>query len=308
MPLQLTGIIPPLVTPFTHDTQDLDENALRAEVRYLLDTGVHGLTLCGSTGEGHTLSVEESVRCAQIAVDEARGRVPIIIGIIRDSTRDVIRYGQALKAVRGVDGLQITPVHYLFHPGPDGTYAYYQEIGQAVGLPIVIYNVVPWNTITPETLLELSQIPEVIAVKQSGGDIHKLAELLRSNNGRIQVLTAVDDLLYPSFALGAQGAITAVLTVVPDLAVALWDAVQRGDHTTARDLHERILPVWTAINHPDMSARTKTAIEMRGRLVGPARKPLLPVSAAVRDEIAAALHQAGVLGAASETRQPAGVA
>ena len=295
MSLQLNGIIPPLVTPFTPGSQDLDEDALRAEIRYLLQTGVHGLTLCGSTGEGQTLAVEETVRCAEIAVEEARGRVPVVIGIIRDSTREVIRYGRALREVRGVDALQITPVHYLFNPGPEGTYAYYQEIGQAVGLPIVIYNVVPWNTISPETLLRLSEIAEVIAVKQSGGDIHKLAELLRSNRGRLQVLTAVDDLLYPSFMLGAAGAIAAVLTVVPDLAVALWDACRRGDHATARALHERIVPVWTAINHPDMSSRTKAAIELRDRKVGPARSPLLPVSDEVRREIADTLEQAGVL-------------
>jgi 4-hydroxy-tetrahydrodipicolinate synthase len=303
----LKGIIPPLVTPFTPGSEDLDEAALRAEVQYLLGTGVHGLTLCGSTGEGQTLSVAEAVRCAEIAVAEARGRVPVVIGIIRDSTREVIRYGEALKQVQGVDALQITPVHYLFDPGPQGTYAYYQQIGQAVGLPIVIYNVVPWNTISPETLLKLSEIPEVIAVKQSGGDIHKLAELLRSNRGRLQVLTAVDDLLYPSFALGAQGAITAVLTVVPDLAVGLWNAVQQGDHRIALALHERILPVWTAINHPDMSSRTKAAIELRGRRVGPARSPLLPVSDEVRGTIADALEQAGVLEPGTR-RKPLGVA
>lgn len=89
-----------------------------------------------------------------------------------------IRYGRALRSVGGVDALQITPVHYVFQPGGDGTYAYYKDIGDAVGLPIVIYNVVPWNTVAPETLLRLSEIPQVIAVKQSGGDIHKLAEFV----------------------------------------------------------------------------------------------------------------------------------
>jgi 4-hydroxy-tetrahydrodipicolinate synthase len=142
---------------------------------------------------------------------------------------------------------------------------------------------------------------EVIAVKQSGGDIHKLAELLRTNKGRLQVLSAVDDLLYLSFVLGAQGAIAAVLAVVPDLAVALWDAVQHGDHQAALKLHERILPIWTAIDHPDLSARPKAAIELRGRKVGLARKPVLPVSDEVRHEIETALEQAGVL-------QPAGLA
>jgi 4-hydroxy-tetrahydrodipicolinate synthase len=294
MPLRLTGIIPPLVTPFTGGDQDLDEPGLRAEIRYLLDVGVHGLTLCGSTGEGHTLSLEETVRCAEIGVEEARGQVPVVVGIIRDSTREVIRYGRALRRVPGVDALQITPVHYLFQPGPDGTFAYYKEIGDAVGLPLVIYNVVPWNTVAPDTLLRLSEIPQVIAVKQSGGDIHKLAELLRANCGRLQVLSAVDDLLYPSFALGAQGAIAAILTIVPDLAVELWAAVQRADHATALRLHERILPIWTVCNHPDMSARVKAAIQLRGRNVGVARRPLVPVSDNVRREIVEALQQAGV--------------
>jgi 4-hydroxy-tetrahydrodipicolinate synthase len=306
MPLQLTGIIPPLVTPFTSGDEDLDEPALRAEIRHLLSAGVHGLTLCGSTGEGHALSLEETVRCAEISVEEAHGRVPVVVGIIRDSTREVVRYGRALRSVRGVDALQITPVHYLFQPGPDGTYTYYKDIGDAVGLPIVIYNVVPWNTVAPETLLRLSEIPQVIAVKQSGGDIHKLAELLRANNGRLQVLSAIDDLLYPSFALGAHGAIAAILTIVPDLAVALWDAVRCGDHAAALQLHERILPIWTACNHPDMSARVKAAIQLRGRNVGVPRRPLLPVADDVRRQIAEALQQAGVL----EPRVPqiAGVA
>ena len=118
---------------------------------------------------------------------------------------------------------------------------------------------------------------------------------MRANNGRLQILSAVDDLLYPSLALGARGAIAAILTIVPDLAVALWDAVQRGDHATALRLHERILPIWTACNQADMSARVKAAIELRGRSVGVARRPLLPVSDDVRRQIAEALQQAGVL-------------
>ena len=292
MYLQLRGIIPPLATPFTPE-QEVDEQALRAEVRYLLDSGVHGLTICGSTGEGHTLSLEETVRISEITLEEADGRVPVVTGIIRDSTREVVRYGRALEKV-GVDGLQITPVHYLFNPGDDGTYAYYQAIGSAVGLPIVIYNVVPWNTVSPELLLRLSEIPQVVAVKQSGGDIHKLADLLRANRGRLQVLSAVDDLLYPSFMLGADGAVAAILTVLPELCVRLWDACQDGEHQETRALHERILPVWRAMNHPDMPARIKAAIELQGRKVGPARHPMLPVTSEVRAELERALGQAGI--------------
>ena len=296
MALRFRGILPPMVTPFDDD-EDLDEAALRAEARLLLGTGVHGLCVCGSTGEGHVLSVEESCRVTAVVREEADGRVPVIAGIIRDSTREVIRYGLALRDA-GADALQITPVHYLFAPTDDGTVDYYRRIGEAVGLPILIYNVVPWNTIGPDLLLRLSEVEQVVGVKQSGGDMHKLADLLKLNRGRLQIFTAVDDLLYPSFLLGAEGAIAAILTVLPELSVRLWDACQAGRHDDARAIHERMLPVWRAIHAPDMSARTKAAIALQGRRVGPARHPLLPVAPAVREEIAAALAEAGVLGAA----------
>jgi 4-hydroxy-tetrahydrodipicolinate synthase len=286
------GILPPMVTPFTND-EDLDEEALRAEVRLLIEAGVDGLTVCGSSGEGHTLSIAESCRVARIAIEETGGRVPIIAGIIRDSTREVIEYGLALRDA-GADALQITPVHYLFTSGDEGTIAYYERIGQVVGLPIIIYNVVPWNTISPETLLRLAEIEQVVGVKQSGGDIHKLADLLLANEGRLKVLTAVDDLLYPSFALGADGAVAAILTVLPRHCVRLWNACGRGDQAEARVIHEQLLPVWRSVSGPDMTSRIKAALELQGRRCGPARHPLLPVSAEVRAQIADALARAGV--------------
>ena len=287
------GILPPMVTPFTPD-EELDEEALRRETRVMLAAGVHGFCVCGSTGEGHVLSVEESCRVTTIVREEVAGRVPVIAGIIRDSTREVIRYGLALRDA-GADALQITPVHYLFTPTEAGMIDYYRRIGEAVGLPILIYNVIPWNTISPDLLLRLSEVEQVVGVKQSGGDIHKLADLLKLNRGRLQIFSAVDDLLYPSFMLGAEGAIAAILTVLPELSVQLWDACQAGRYDEARSIHERLLPVWRAINAPDMSARTKACCQLQGRAVGEARHPILPVSAQVRATIAAALEEAGVL-------------
>ncbi len=102
--------------------------------------------------------------------------------------------------------------------------------------------------------------------------------------------------------LGAEGAIAAILTILPDLCVRLWDACQSGDHREAQGLHERILPVWRAVGQPDMPSRVKAAIEMRGRKVGPARHPMQPVSSAVREEIERALDQAGVLSAWAQMR------
>lgn len=292
MKWDLSGILPPMVTPF-RDDESVDEDGVRSEARFLLDAGVHGLCVGGSTGEGHTLSIEESCRITEIALEAANGAVPVISGIIRDSTREVIAYGKALKTI-GAQALQITPVHYLFTSGDDGAYAFYERIATEVGLPIIIYNVIPWNTISPELLIRLAEIDEVVAVKQSGGDIHKLADLLLMNDGRLTIYSAVDDLLYSSFCLGAQGAIAAILTVLPAHSVALWDAVQRGDHAEALRLHGQLLPVWRAVGVPDMPARIKTALAMQGRTGGIARHPILPVTEMARAEIANALERADI--------------
>ncbi len=294
MPLDLQGIIPPLVTPFDRDG-NVRTDALRAEVRLHLDAGVHGICVTGSTGEGAALTPEDSVQVAKAAVEEAGGSVPVISGIIRDSTRDVVRYGLALKEA-GVDALQITPVHYLFIPDGETTFGYFKGLAEAIGLPIVIYNVVPWSTIEPVTLARImNEVPLVVAVKQSGGDIHALSDLLHLAPTGGRVLTAIDDLLYPSFLLGSQGAVAATLTVVPDLCVKLWEACNAGDQKTALELHNKLLPVWQAISGPNMPARIKEALRMLGRDGGLSRQPMNPVSEAERAGVAAALEEAGVV-------------
>ena len=292
--LDLHGIIPPLVTPFDAD-ENVDADAVRAEVRHHLDLGVHGVCVTGSTGEGAAVSADDAVTVATAAVKEAAGDVPVIAGIIRDSAREVVRYGRALRET-GVDALQVTPVHYLFRPDADTTVEYYRHIAEGTGLPIVIYNVVPWATIAAPTVARiLDEVPEVVAVKQSGGDMHALADLLHLAPAGGRVLTAVDDLLYPSYLLGAQGAIAATLTVVPELCVRQWDAVGRGDHATALAVHDRLLPIWRAIDGPNMPARIKAALAMQGRDGGRARSPMNPVSDAERDAIRDALRRAGMI-------------
>jgi 4-hydroxy-tetrahydrodipicolinate synthase len=291
MSLDLAGIIPPLVTPFTADGE-IDKAALEREVHYMLDAGVDGITVTGSTGEGHTMTIEESCRVARIAIEAVAGRVPVISGIIQDSTTAAIRYGLALKEA-GVSALQITPVHYLFTSGEASTLAYYDEIGRAVQLPIVVYNVVPWNTIGPATLLRLAELDWVVGVKQSGGDIHKLADLLRLirlTGSRLRVMSAVDALLYPSFLLGAHGSVAGILTVAPRLSVELWQVCQSGNLARALEIHDLLLPVWRLMEAPDMPARVKAALELQGRRVGGCRKPLLPVTEEVREQIRAVLE------------------
>jgi 4-hydroxy-tetrahydrodipicolinate synthase len=294
-PVSISGIIPPITTPF--DAADrVDEAALRADVRYLIETaGVHGLAVGGSTGEGHTLSTDETRRLTAIAVEEAGGAVPVITGIITDSTRAAIERGRAVADL-GVAALQVTPVHYLFRPDDEAMQRHFATIAVSTGLPVLIYNVVPWAYLSPLLLVRIIlEVEGVIGVKQSAGDLKLLADLLLLLGNCGVILSAVDALLYPSFALGAHGAIAAILTAAPTLCVRLWEAVRAGDHSTALGLHQRLLPIWDAISGDNLPANVKYAMELQSRPAGEVRAPLPKTSSAQAAAIRTALESAGLL-------------
>ena len=292
------GIVPPMTTPFRPDDR-IDEDALRAETRYMIEVAkVHGLAVCGSTGEGHTITTEETRRITQIAVEEAKGRVPIITGIITDSTRSAIERGLTVKDL-GVAALQVTPPHYLFRPDDDSMLKHFEALAKGTSMPIIIYNVVPWAYLSPQLLTRIiTSVEGVIGVKQSAGDLKLMADLVLLLRDRGRVMSAVDALMYPSFVLGAHGAIAAILTAVPTLLVELWDAVQAGDHKKALVLHEKLLPVWNAIGHdnvPNLPANVKCCQGMLGRPAGVPRAPMPASSPAQVTAIRAALQGAGLL-------------
>ena len=292
---ELTGIIPPMVTPF-RDDGSIDEAALRDETRYLIEAaGAHGLAVCGSTGEGHTLSTEETRLITRVVSEESAGRIPIITGIIANSTAAVIERGRAVADL-GVAALQVTPVHYVFRPDDDAMVRYFAEIAEATELPIVIYNVVPWTYLSPQLLTRIiDEVPGVVGVKQSAGDMKLLADLLIMAGDRSRIMTAVDALLYPSFALGAVGSIAAILTAAPTLCVELWDAVQAGDHQRGRELHEKLLPIWNAIFADNLPANTRYCMELQGRFGGVPRRPMPVTSEQQKGPIRRALAAAGLI-------------
>lgn len=289
------GIVPPITTPFDQE-ENFVEDLLRAEVDYLIeDAGVHGLAVGGSTGEGQTLSVAELYQVVSVAIDQAKGRVPVIAGIIVDSTRQAIEKGQALAGLE-VAALQITPVHYLFRPSDEMTYHHFATIADQVSAPIIIYNVVPWNYCSPALLTKImSEIDGVVGVKQSAGDLKLMADLMYHTGERGLIMSAVDALLYPSFCLGAHGAIAALLAAAPTLCVQLWDAVQTGNHAEALALHNRLLPIWNAIEGDNLPACVRAANELQGRPAGQSRSPMPAASPAQVNDIQAALQLAELI-------------
>ena len=289
-PDAIRGIVPPMTTPFSA-AGEIDEAAFRAEARFLLAAGVHGLAVAGSTGEGHALSTDEVCRLTAMAVEEADGRVPIVAGIIVDSTAQAIERGRA-AAEAGAAALQVTPVHYLFRPDDAHMKEHFREMADAVAPPIIIYNVVPWTYLSPELLVEImTDIPGVVGVKQSAGDLKLFADLMATAPEGSRIMSAVDALMYPSFTLGAHGAVAAILTAAPRACVTLWDAVAAGDHPTALDLHLRLLALWNAMIDDNLPAAVKAALDFQGLAGGLPRRPMPAASNSQRSAIAAALKE-----------------
>lgn len=275
MSQKLGGIIPPIVTPFDEEGE-IDEDALRREIRYHLESGVHGISVAGSTGEGNALSLEEHSHVYDVAVEEAGGSVPVVAGVIATSAREAASKAERARKA-GADYVMATPPHYMT-PTDDGLVEYFRVVGERGQLPILIYDVIDHVDVTDALAARMvEEVPELYGIKQSGGDFHGLSNMLATVGDDLQILTALDDLLYPSFQIGARGAIAGVNAIYPRLSVELWDAVQDGDTERAETLHfatHRLArsAVWDAqVNFP---GGVKAAINLLGRDAGEARTPI----------------------------------
>lgn len=289
-PQDIIGILPPLLTPFD-EKEEIVESVLRDEVRFMLAQGVHGLVPGGSAGEGNALSIDEVRRVVGITCEEANGRVPVIAGIIANSTREAIQKAKAVSDL-GVSALQITPVHYIYKNDDASMIRHFAAIRDAVDIPIIIYNVIPWNYLSVPLLLKLMrEVPGIFGVKQSASDVKSMADLLLMAEPDMRIYAAIDALLYPTLAMGAHGSISQILAAVPGPCVEMWNLVQQGEHQRARELHNRLLKVWNAISADNRLAVTKHVLSLQGIPVGKPRSPLAPASVEQQRNARAALTE-----------------
>jgi len=289
-PQDIVGVLPPLVTPFD-ENENIVEGVLRQEIQYMMEQGVHGLVPGGSAGEGFTLSTEELQHIVGVTCEEAAGRMPVIAGVIANSTKQAIEKSKAVASL-GVSALQITPVHYIFKNDDEAMIRHYATIQDAVGLPIIIYNVIPWNYLSVELLLRMMrEVPAVYGVKQSASDVKALADLLLRCDADHRIYAAIDALLYPTFALGAHGAISQILAAAPGPCVEMWNLVQNGEHEKALELHKRLLKMWNCIAGDNRLAVTKYTLSLQGINVGNPRAPISPASDKQKQEVRKALNE-----------------
>ncbi len=274
---KFTGIIPPVVTPFTKGGE-IDEALFRKEIRYLLTCGVHGLSTGGSTGEGAVLTDEELVRLIDIIHEENTKKVPVIAGVIRTSIKAAVETALAAK-VAGADALLVTPVFYnILVPDAKGNEAFYRALSETVNLPIIIYNVVPQNEVSSEALRDLLKIKNVIGIKQSVGGLMAFYDMEVFNGNEAMIYSATDEMIFSTFELGADGAISAILSLFPKLCMRMWDLAQKGKHEGGQQIQNSIYPVWKMLRGPQFPVRMKEALRIMGRDCGYARSPMTAVS------------------------------
>ncbi|WP_426413677.1 dihydrodipicolinate synthase family protein [Bradyrhizobium ganzhouense] len=289
----LTGILPPFTMPFDRHGE-IVFSAIKEQVDFAIDKGVNGIVVGGSTGEGHTLGADEFTRVMHASHDALAGRKPLIVGLIVNSTREAI---ERMRALRDLDiaALQITPVHYLFKPSAENTVEHFRAIYEETGIPILIYNVIPWNYLSVELMLRvMREVPGVIGMKQSSGDLKSVSDLMGSVAPSNVVLSGIDALLYPSFALGAHGAISALTAALPGTCVQLWNAVRAKDHDTALDIHNKLNRLWNVLRHDNLPACVKYIQHRQGLGLFYPRAPMDEVSDEQKKAIDLALKGLGI--------------
>ncbi|MDQ2080543.1 dihydrodipicolinate synthase family protein [Xanthobacteraceae bacterium Astr-EGSB] len=287
----IEGMIPPVVVPFTADGE-IDEKAFRTDLRYLIKAGVHGMSCGGSTGEGAVLSDHELRRCLEIVMEERPAGMPVLAGVIRNSTLEVLRCAKTAKEL-GVDGLLVTPAFY-FGSTFAGNFQFFETIGKETRLPIIVYNVVPTNVIGSDDFVKLLEIEEVFGIKQVDPVKHAETSVLCASVDKARIYSACDQLLYGTYVSGSAGAISALVTVAPAMCVQQWNAFKAGDQKTAMDIQRKLLPVVRAYSNRPYPGKVKALLDLQGRKVGMARLPSVMPTGEELEAMKAALKYAGL--------------
>jgi 4-hydroxy-tetrahydrodipicolinate synthase len=281
-----------LVTPF-HSDFEIDFEAYGRLIDFQIENGTNGIVPCGCTGEAATLSHEEQKKCMRFAVERVAGRALVVGGTGSNNTKEAIDLTRYAKEV-GCDGaLLITP--YYNKPTAAGQIAHYRAIATAVDLPIMLYNV-PSRTgikMEPETIAELSQLPNVVSIKEACGSVDQVSQILGACH--ISVVSGDDSLTLPMMAVGAEGVVSVAANVVPADIAALCAAAAAGDYARARSIHFKLLPLFKALFFETNPMPVKAALAKMGLIENVVRLPLVPMSAAAYARLEPVIKNLGLI-------------
>jgi len=291
------GIIPALVTPFT-SSDELDTEGFRWLCRNSIQNGVHGLILNGSLGEFPNLSKEERRRIIEIAVEEANGRLPVIVGVGSPSTGIAVALAKE-AAELGADMLEVLPPFY-YQIGDDAIFAHYKAVADAIEIPIILYNF-PAATkvnLSPQLVARLAQIDGIVGIKNSVDSLIHLRELVRLTGGtQLTVMSGMEDYLLPGLLLGTKGTVSGLGNFVPQVLVKIYDDFMKGDVMKASDLFNRVIvPLKALAPPPEPISALKIGVKLvSGVTTAKVRYPLMDAAPGTERKMESFLRENGLL-------------
>jgi 4-hydroxy-tetrahydrodipicolinate synthase len=290
----IVGSIVALVTPM-HDDGSVDYDGLRRLIDWHIEQGTDCIGVVGTTGESPTVSVDEHCEIIRVAVEHARGRVPIMAGAGGNSTAEAIELTRFAKKVGADCSLQVVP--YYNKPSQEGIYRHFKAVAEAVDLPVVLYNV-PGRTVAdmlPETTLRLAQLPGIVGVKEATGNIERAAWLIKHAPKGFSIYSGDDGTAIALMLLGGHGNVSVTANVVPKAMHELCMAAIEGDVKRATAIHMKLLSLHKQLFCEPSPAPTKWALARMGRCGATVRLPIIGLTEAGQAAVGAALRDSGVL-------------
>lgn len=282
-----SGIIPALVTPLD-EQGNLIENSLKKIIDYTLEAGVHGVFILGSTGEIYGLTDKQKQRAMEVTVEHVNGRVPVYAGAGEITTNNSIKTAQIAEKVGGISALSvITP--YFVSPTQDELIEHYTAIANSVKTPIILYGCDgrAHNSIMPETALRLSEVENIIGIKDSSGSSERMDKYLELTKDKedFSVLCGIDTLIYHGLVNGTKGAIASSANIAPKISVGIYNAFMNGDLKKAEELQNKLVPLRNAYALATFPGLIKEAVQLVGIDVGVALKPVGAISNENREKL-----------------------
>jgi 4-hydroxy-tetrahydrodipicolinate synthase len=290
----IKGSLVAIVSPMREDGA-LDPDALRRLVEWHVAEGTHAIVVVGTTGESPTVDPGEHIELVRCAVQAARGRVPVVAGTGANSTREAVELTARAREVGANATLQVVP--YYNKPTQEGLYRHFVAVAEAVDLPMILYNV-PGRTVADlgvETTLRLAKVPGIVGLKDATGDLARAGQLLRRLPADFALYSGNDDSALALMLLGGHGVISVTANVAPGLMRQMCEAALAADLPKARALNARLMPLHTGLFVEPNPIPVKWALQKMGRIGGGIRLPLVPLSAAGRETVQAALAEVGLV-------------
>src|SRR5262249_52367395 len=276
--------------------EDLDLPRLRWFLDRLITAGVHGIFVLGTNSEFYALDEREKQEVIATAVAHVNKRVPVYAGTGAESTREAVRLTRMAEK-EGADGVSvITP--YFISPNQQELVDHYRRIAEATHLPVILYNnpsTCGGLMIGVDTVAWLAEVPNILAVKDSSGDLQNTQEYIRVVPERFSVMMGRDTLIFPALVMGARGAVPATGNIAPRLLVEIYESFRRGDVEASRRAQLRLNPLRMALTLCTPPGAVKAALEILGTPIGPCRSPVAGLAPDRVPKMKAALQAAGLL-------------